>query len=222
MQKLHVLISVFITIQSFGQTMPKQFVYLKDIDATIQSELVYCSNNNFIGKPILGYLNDRVIVSKKTALALQKIQVQLKKQHYSLKIFDAYRPQQAVDYFVNWANDLQDTIMKSKFYPKVSKKNLFKKGFIASKSGHTRGSTVDLTIIHLSTGKEMDMGSSYDFFGKESHPFYTKISIKQQKNRLFLRNIMLANGFLPYDNEWWHFTLKNEPFPYTYFNFPVQ
>lgn len=210
---------------SFGisaQKMHKDFVYLKDVDASIQTELRYFSNQNFIGKPIDGYQKDFVIVTKQTAEALQKIQAILKKEGLSLKVFDAYRPQQAVNHFVRWAKVLNDTLMKNEYYPKVPKSQLFQLGFIASKSGHTRGSTVDITLVNIKTGKELDMGSTYDFFGEESHPFYKKITKKQQKNRLFLRKIMLENGFNPYDNEWWHFTLKNEPFPDTYFNFPIE
>ena len=112
--------------------------------------------------------------------------------------------------------------MKAEYYPDVPKRQLFKLGFIASKSGHTRGSSIDLTIIYKATGKELDMGSSYDFFGEKSHPLYKKITFVQKRNRLFLRKIMLENGFKPYNNEWWHFTLKNEPFPNTYFNFPIE
>ena len=202
--------------------MPKNFVYLADVDKSIQKELRYLSNNNFIGKPIDGYINDCVIVSKPTAKALKQIQEKLKKEGLSLKIFDAYRPQQAVDHFVRWAKVLNDTLMKKQYYPKVQKSQLFNLGYIASKSGHTRGSTVDLTIVDLKTGKELDMGSPYDFFGVRSHPFYRKISEKQKENRMLLRRIMLKNGFKPYDNEWWHFTLKEEPYPKTYFNFTVE
>ena len=163
-----------------------------------------------------------VIVSKKTALALQKIQQIFLKDSLSLKIFDAYRPQQAVDHFVKWAKDLKDTLRKQDFYPSVPKSELFAQGYIASKSGHTRGSTVDLTLVHVKTNQELDMGSPYDFFGKASHPFYKGITKVQQKNRLLLRTVMLKNGFQPYENEWWHFTLKKEPFPKTYFNFPIE
>jgi len=205
-----------------AQKMPIGFVYLSDIDNTIQSELKYLGNHNFIGKPIDGYKNDCIIMTQQTAIALKKVQAILKKEGLGLKIFDAYRPQQAVNHFVKWAKALNDTLMKKEFYPKVPKSQLFFQGYIASKSGHTRGSTVDVTLIKLNTGKELDMGSSYDFFGEESHPFYKKITKKQQENRLLLRKILLENGFNPYDNEWWHFTLKNEPFPETYFNFPIE
>lgn len=205
-----------------AQQLPKGFVYLNDIDKTIPLELRYFTENNFIGQPINGYHKNCVIVTFETAQRLKIIQQKLLKKGLSLKIFDAYRPQQAVDHFVKWASILEDTVMKKEYYPDIPKSTLFKRGFIASKSGHTRGSTVDLTIISLKTGKELDMGFPYDFFGKESHSFYEKLSKKQKKNRRFLRNIMLKHGFKPYDNEWWHFTLKNEPFPKRYFNFPIR
>jgi len=208
---------------SFGcSKLPKSFVYLSDIAPSIQTELRYLSNNNFIGEPIDGYKKETIIVTAPTAKALAKVQDALSSEGLSLKIYDAYRPQQAVDHFVRWAKVLNDTLMKAQYYPDVAKKDLFKKGFIAAKSGHTRGSTVDLTIIDSKTGRELDMGSPYDFFGKESHPFYEGINELQKKNRLHLRELMLSNGFKPYENEWWHFTLKNEPFPETYFNFPIE
>ncbi|TVZ55764.1 D-Ala-D-Ala dipeptidase vanX [Lutibacter sp. Hel_I_33_5] len=212
---------LLITLTLSSQELPKGFVYLYDIDNSIQTELRYLSSNNFIGKPIDGYNKDCLIVSKSTALSLKKIQEKLHKEGLSLKIFDAYRPQMAVNHFVRWARVINDTVMKHKFYPNVAKSKLFKLGYISSKSGHSRGSTVDLTIINTKTGKELDMGSIYDFFGHQSHPFYKKLTENQQKNRMLLRKIMLDHNFRPYDSEWWHFTLRNEPFPKTYFNFPV-
>ena len=205
-----------------AQKLPEGFVFLSDLDATIQSELRYLSNNNFIGKTIDGYFDNCVIVTKETADALHRVQTILAKKGLSLKVFDAYRPQKAVDHFVKWAKVLQDTLMKQEYYPQVPKSELFNSGYIASKSGHTRGSTVDLTIINLKTSKELDMGSPYDFFGVQSHSYYKNISENQKKNRFYLREIMLANDFKPYDYEWWHFTLINEPFPNTYFNFPIK
>ncbi|WKD86155.1 D-alanyl-D-alanine dipeptidase [Polaribacter huanghezhanensis] len=222
MKKATLLLLLFcISISSFGQNLPKGFVYLKDVDHTIQSEMRYISHNNFIGKPIDGYQKATIIVSKPAAIALKKVQQKLMQFNLSLKVFDAYRPQQAVDHFVRWAKRLNDTLMKQYYYPKVPKNQLFKLGYIASKSGHTRGSTVDLTIVDVTTGKELDMGSPYDFFGNTSHVIYKKLTEKQRANRLLLRSLMLSNGFNPYENEWWHFTLKNEPFPSTYFNFPI-
>ena len=195
---------------------------MSDIDTTIQSELRYITHNNFIGKPIDGYIDSKVIISTPAAKALKKVQSQLSEFGLTLKIFDAYRPQQAVDHFIRWAKVLNDTLMKKQYYPNVAKKDLFKLDYIASKSGHTRGSTVDLTIVDTKTGKELDMGSSYDFFGTPSHPFYEKITKEQRSNRLLLRSLMLKAGFKPYAKEWWHFTLKDEPYPETYFNFPIK
>ena len=222
MKKIGLLFLFTISLSAFTQQLAKGFVYLDDIDASIKSELRYFTNNNFIGKPIDGYHNNCVIVTLETAKKLKKIQEILIEKNLSLKIFDAYRPQQAVDHFVKWAKVLNDTIMKKQYYPKVQKSQLFKLGYIASKSGHTRGSTVDLTIVDLKTGKELDMGSPYDFFGEQSHPYFKNISKEQKENRFYLRKIMLANGFRPYNSEWWHFTLNNEPFPKTYFNFPIE
>ncbi len=219
------VLSFLILITSFtacSQNLPKGFTYLSDIDTTIQQEMRYITHNNFIGKPIDGYKNPKIIVSAPTAEALKKVQSKLSKFGLSLKIFDAYRPQQAVDHFVRWAKVLNDTLMKRQYYPDVDKKDLFKLDYIASKSGHTRGSTVDLTIIDRKTGKELDMGSSFDFFGTPSHPFYENLSKEQRSNRMLLRNLMLEAGFKPYSKEWWHFTLKNEPYPDTYFNFPIK
>ncbi|MDC0176856.1 M15 family metallopeptidase [Polaribacter sp.] len=221
MKKIVFFFTVTCSLFTLGQNLPKGFVYLSDIDKTIQKEVRYFSNNNFIGKRIDGYHKNRVIITEKTAISLKNVQQVLLKKGLSLKIFDAYRPQQAVDHFVRWAKVLKDTLMKKEYYPNVRKSELFKRGFIASKSGHSRGSTVDLTIVNSKTGIALDMGSPYDFFGEESHPSYKKSTQNQQKNRLLLRNIMMKNNFIPYSNEWWHFTLKKEPFAETYFNFPI-
>ncbi len=218
---LGIVFLLFISL-GFAQEKPEEFAYLYDVDPSIKMELRYITSNNFIGRPIDGYLRSVIIVSQPTAVALKKVQDELKEKGLSLKIFDAYRPQQAVDHFVRWAKVLKDTLKKREYYPAVPKSQLFNQGYIASKSGHSRGSTVDLTLVDLKTGKELDMGSPFDFFGTESHPFYKGIGKNQMKNRMILRNVMLKNGFKPYENEWWHFTLHNEPFPNTYFNFPVK
>ena len=222
MKSFIIFFTVLISSQISSQTLPKGFSYVSEIDATIKKELRYGTSNNFIGKPIDGYLKDSLIVSTPAAKALKEIQTKLMLSGLSLKIFDAYRPQQAVDHFVRWAKVMNDTLMKQLYYPDVQKSELFTLGFIASKSGHTRGSTVDLSIVDVKTNKEVDMGSSYDFFGEKSHPFYKKITEAQMKNRMLLRTIMIKNGFIPYDNEWWHFTLKDEPYPTTYFNFLIE
>jgi len=222
MKSFIIIFTVLISSQISSQTLPKGFSYVSEIDATIKKELRYATSNNFIGKPIDGYLKDSLIISTPAAKALKEIQTKLMLSGLSLKIFDAYRPQQAVDHFVRWAKVMNDTLMKQLYYPDVQKSELFTLGFIASKSGHTRGSTVDLSIVDVKTNKEVDMGSSYDFFGEKSHPFYKKITEAQMKNRMLLRTIMIKNGFIPYDNEWWHFTLKDEPYPTTYFNFLIE
>jgi len=219
MKKIIFVIIILSTIIFNGQNIPKNFVYLENIAPSITYKLQYLSENNFIGKPIDGYKSNCLIVSLETANVLKKIQQEVLKKGFSLKIFDAYRPQQAVDHFVMWAKVLNDTLMKKEYYPTVPKSKLFKQGYIASKSGHSRGSTVDITLVNSKTGKEIDMGSAYDFFGIQSHPFFKGITKRQKENRMFLRKVMLDNGFTPYKNEWWHFTLKNEPFPNTYFNF---
>ena len=222
MKSFIIFFTVLISSQISSQTLPKGFSYVSEIDATIKKELRYATSNNFIGKPIDGYLKDSLIISTPAAKALKEIQTKLMLSGLSLKIFDAYRPQQAVDHFVRWAKVMNDTLMKQLYYPDVQKSELFTLGFIASKSGHTRGSTVDLSIVDVKTNKEVDMGSSYDFFGEKSHPFYKKITEAQMKNRMLLRTIMIKNGFIPYENEWWHFTLKDEPYPTTYFNFLIE
>ena len=205
-----------------AQKLQNGFSYVKDIAPTIQKELRYCSHNNFVGIPVEGYKENVLITSTLTARALKKVQDELQKKGLSLKIFDAYRPQTAVNHFVKWAKVANDTLTKHQYYPKLNKRNLFKLGYIATKSGHSRGSSVDLTIINTKTGKELDMGSPYDFFGIASHVNYDKLTKQQKENRQLLRKTMLANGFRPYANEWWHFTLRNEPFPKTYFDFPIQ
>ncbi|WP_431166256.1 M15 family metallopeptidase [Tenacibaculum halocynthiae] len=213
---------LFTSIVIQSQTLPEGFSYVKDIDPTILRELRYCNHNNFIGIPVNGYNDDILITSTLTAKALKKVQIELTKKGYSLKVFDAYRPQTAVNHFVKWARVINDTLMKQQYYPNLNKRHLFKLGYIASKSGHSRGSSVDLTIVNLKTGKELDMGSPYDFFGISSHITFQKLTKKQKRNRSFLQQSMKKFGFRPYKNEWWHFTLRNEPFPNTYFDFPIE
>lgn len=222
MKKILFLFIFAYSTLNFAQKLPNGFVYLEDVDASIQKELRYLSNNNFIGRKIDGYKNNCVIITEQAAHQLKKVQTELLKKGLSLKVFDAYRPQEAVNHFVKWAKVLSDTLMKQEYYPKVPKSQLFNQGYIASKSGHTRGSTVDLTIIDAKTGKELDMGSPYDFFGVQSHPLHSNLSKEQKDNRMLLRKVMLENNFKPYENEWWHFTLRNEPFRNTYFNFSVE
>lgn len=217
---LFFLLMLSFTLQS--QNLPKGFSYVKDIVPTILYDLRYCNHNNFVGVPIDGYEINVLITSTATAKALKKVQTELYKKGFSLKVYDAYRPQKAVNHFVRWAKKKADTLTKQEFYPNIKKRFLFKAGYIATKSGHSRGSSVDVTLVNLTTQKELDMGSSYDFFGKQSHINYPKLTQKQKQNRQLLQKVMIANGFKPYTNEWWHFTLRKEPFPKIYFNFPVR
>ena len=219
------LLSIFLTISMSvtGYTQaPEGFVYLSDIAPSIKQEVRYAGRDNFVGQPIDGYLSETIILSKPAARALVKVQEELRKANLSLKVYDAYRPQRAVDNFVSWARSASDTLMKRQYYPNVPKSELFKRGFIASKSGHTRGSTVDLTLIDLNTGEECDMGGPYDFFGPLSHHDYEALSTEQRSNRKFLKSIMSNHGFRSYSKEWWHYTLRGEPHPDTYFDFEVR
>jgi len=159
--------------------------------------------------------------TKEAAAALKEVSDELKEQGYRLKIFDAYRPQRAVTNFMNWALDAEDTRMKDYFYPELEKDVLFPLGYIDAHSGHSRGSTFDLTLFDMNTEREVDMGGTFDYFGELSHHDYTDITEEQYNNRMILRDAMLAHGFKPLDEEWWHFTLEDEPYPDTYFTFPI-
>ena len=203
--------------------MPDGFVYLDEVILSIKQDIRYFGVNNFLGRPVNGYHANRAILTKSAASALKAVQEELSKFGLGILVFDAYRPQQAVDDFVAWSKDNKDMKSKSANYPQVPKNTLISEGFIAEYSGHSRGSTIDLTIVSENTPfKQLDMGTPFDFFGPESWPNYAGITSQQRANRLLLQNIMIKHDFKPYPQEWWHFTLKNEPFPETYFNFPVQ
>lgn len=204
---------------------PPGFVYVKSVIPDIALALRYLGSDNFVGQPVDGYINNRLLLTGEAAQALKLVQDELKPFGLGLKVFDGYRPQRAVDHFVRWAEDLEDQKMKSVFYPDVDKAHLFSNGYIAARSSHTRGSAVDLTVISLKGrqhGPELDMGSSFDFFGPLSWPADPQISAPQRANRLLLRALMQRHGFMPYPKEWWHFTLIEEPFADSYFDFPVQ
>ena len=217
-----------------------QFVVLTDVVPDAILEIRYYSTYNFVGDRIDGYEEPTALLTRKAAEALKTVSDDVMRQGYRLKIYDAYRPQKAVDHFVRWAADIPDTKMKSYFYPDLDKSVLFKQEYIMERSGHTRGSTVDLTLFDMSTEKELDMGGTFDWFGPESHPDFCGnpetgeytgdnskspvgrgITPEQFRHRMILRNAMLAHGFKPVDTEWWHFTLVDEPFQDTYFTFPV-
>ena len=196
------------------------FVYLKDIDDSIIVDLKYYSSENFTGRLVDGYLANKAILTNEAGIALSNAQKDFNKLGYSLILYDAYRPQSAVDFFVRWSTNLNDTLFKNLYYPDIKKSNLFKLGYIAYKSGHSRGSTIDVSLVDITTNKEIDMGTIFDYFGIESHTFYDNLTENQKANRLLLYEIMSNNGFQNYSKEWWHYTLKNEPFQ-KYFDFLI-
>ena len=198
------------------------FVNLTDIIPDAILEIRYYSTYNFVGERIDGYEQPVALMTRQAADSLKAVSDELKSYGYRLKIWDTYRPQTAVNHFIRWAENVQDTAMKKIFYPMVDKSVLFEQGYIYARSSHSRGSTVDLTLIDAATGKELDMGSPFDWFGEESHPDYPCKLYRQSENRLTLRKAMIRHGFEPIDSEWWHFTLRNEPFPDTYFDFPIR
>ena len=181
----------------------------------------YFSNNNFIGRPIPGYYANKAFLTREAADALLLAQRDFIKQGYRLKIYDAYRPQTAVDYFSAWAADLEDSQNKSQYYPNINKSQLFADGYIAAKSGHSRGSAVDLTLLEIESGNELDMGSPWDFFDPISWVENNQITDQQRANRKLLASVMIIHGFKPLKEEWWHFSFTEEPFPETYFDFPI-
>ena len=220
-----------------------QFVNLTDAVPDAILEIRYYGTYNFVGARIDGYEQPTALLTKKAAEALKAVSDDVIAKGYRLKIYDAYRPQKGVDHFVRWAEDLQDTKMKPYFYPDLDKSVLFDQEYIMLKSGHTRGSTVDLTLFDMNLEKEVDMGGTFDWFGPESHPDFCgnpdtgeytgdnskspatpkrSITPEQFANRMILRRAMLSHGFKPLSTEWWHFTLVEEPFPETYFTFPVR
>ncbi|WP_425557113.1 M15 family metallopeptidase [Flaviramulus aquimarinus] len=213
---------IYVTYASAFAQLPEGFVYVEHAIPDLKVELRYYTSNNFVGSPVKGYESNKLILTEATTKALKLVHEALQKQNLCLMVYDGYRPQQAVNHFVLWARKLNDTINKHIFYPNVKKRNLFKAGYIASKSGHSRGSTLDLTIINANTGEPLDMGSPYDFFGEASWVDFDRITDKQKANRQLLQSIMLKHNFRNYPKEWWHFTLRSEPFPDTYFDFPIK
>ncbi len=215
--------------------LPIGFVDVKTIIPDIIADLPYFGSNNFVGRPIKGYQKKRILLTLEATQALAKVQDELRKLGLGLLIYDAYRPVQAVEDFVAWGKDTYDIKTKNIYYPDLEKHELFEQGYINQHSTHSRGSTVDLTIIplpinnnihisHKNTNnyQSIDMGGYFDFFGQLSHSNYIYISPQQRANRLLLQIVMKKYNFIPLDKEWWHFTLSNEPFPNTYFDFPIR
>lgn len=249
MKKIACFLAVFllsITIV-YSDPLPKNFVFLKDIDPSIIQTMRYKTQHNFIGRPVAGYsAKTECVLTKPAAEALHQVQLILQKQHLSLMVYDCYRPQRAVDDFMSWSKISTAQKMKMEFYPEVNKADFFKLGYVDAKSSHTRGSAVDLTIVPFPVPKNtayypeqtlvacfapykkrffdgsIDMGTGFDCMDERSHPDNRHISAEAYKNRLFLQKLMIKHGFLPLATEWWHFHLKNEPYPNTYFNFLAQ
>jgi zinc D-Ala-D-Ala dipeptidase len=228
-----------------AEEVPAGFVWLKDIDPTIEQEMRYYGDHNFMGRTMAGYEAPECILTRQAAEALAAIQAELAQSRLSLKVYDCYRPQRAVDGFVAWSKDVPDQTMKAEFYPRIDKARVFELGYVAAKSGHTRGSTVDLTIVPMDHAIDrpfipgeplvdcalpanerfpdttIDFGTGYDCMDEKSHHDRTDIPAVAQANRAMFKDIMERHGFVPVAEEWWHYSLKAEPFPDTYFDFPV-
>ncbi len=196
------------------------FVLLTDLVPSVLLDIRYYSAFNFTGQRIPGYLQPVAILTRQAAEAMKQVCDLVRSDGLTLKIWDAYRPQCAVDFFMAWA-ETEDAAMKSLFYPDLEKKDLFPRGYLARRSAHTRGSTVDLTLVDMKTQQELDMGGPFDFFGELSHTEYPGLTPLQRENRMRLRQVMTRCGFRAISSEWWHFTLEREPFPDTCFQFPV-
>jgi D-alanyl-D-alanine dipeptidase len=245
MKKIALIFFLIFSLNLFSQEIPKEFVEIREVIPDIILDLRYLTNHNFLGVPVDGYKAEKCFITKAAADSLAKVQAELSRFNLSLKVYDAYRPQQAVDHFVRWAKDLSDTITKKEFYPTIDKSNLFEDGYIAEKSGHSRGSTVDLTIVPIPLpfqakfdvtnqcecfesiekrfkDNSIDMGTGFDCFSSLSHTENNTITSQQRANRLLLKSLMDKYGFKNLAEEWWHYTLRNEPFPNNYFDFEIK
>lgn len=244
--KPSLLFILLLTHAGFSQSsIPDGFVEIREVIPDVILDIRYTANHNFLGVPVNGYNAVKCYMTREAAEALLKVQEELRKFSLSLKIYDAYRPQRAVDHFVRWAKDLDDTLTKKEFYPTLDKSRLFIDGFIAEKSGHSRGSTVDLTIVPIPlpyqpefdiddqcecyepmdkrfNDNSIDMGTGFDCFNELSHTENPELNPQQRANRLLLKSLMDKYGFRNLAEEWWHFTLRNEPFPDTYFDFVIE
>ena len=198
------------------------FVSVGEVIPDVLLDIRYYSSFNFIGERIDGYEEPAALLTREAAQALKEASNEAMEQGFRLKVFDTYRPQKAVDHFVRWAKDPEDIRMKAFFYPELEKKEIIPQGYIAEHSGHSRGSTVDLTLFDMDTQQDVDMGGTFDFFGELSHPDYSGVSEVQHANRMLLQSLMVKHGFRPLETEWWHFILDNEPWPDTYFTFSVR
>ncbi len=222
-RQIAVIVAAFATMTpAYAQERPASFVDAATVVPHLTVEMRYAGAHNFVGRPIDGYEKPICYLTRQAAAALADVARDLEPQGYALKVFDCYRPARAVAHFVRWARDLRDTAQKQEFYPDVDKRNLFRDGYIASRSGHSRGSTLDLTLVKPADNSELDMGTPFDFFSPRSAPGNRNVSAAAQQNRALLANAMRRRGFVRYVKEWWHFTLRAEPFPGRTFDFPVR
>jgi D-alanyl-D-alanine dipeptidase len=205
-----------------GNARSDTFVDAASVAPGLIVEARYASAHNFVGQPIDGYEQPLCYLTRPAAAALAQVVADLEPRGLTIKVFDCYRPERAVAHFVRWARNLGDVKMKAEFYPRVDKSTLFRDGYIAARSGHSRGSTADLTLARRSDGQQLDMGTPFDFFSPHSWPSDRSVSAEAQANRVLLAQVMRQRGFRPYDKEWWHFTLRHEPYPESYFDFPVR
>jgi zinc D-Ala-D-Ala dipeptidase len=215
------LLTVFATCSAGAQERPAAFVDAAALVPGLIVEMRYAGSHNFVGRPIDGYEAPHCLLTRPAANALADVARDLSSRGLVVKVFDCYRPTRAVANFVRWARDLKDQKMKAEFYPDVDKRTLFRDGYIATQSGHSRGSTVDLTLAQADS-HELGMGTPFDFFSPKSWTADPTAGEQAHKNRMLLSAAMHRHGFRGYDKEWWHFTLRGEPFPETYFNFPVK
>lgn len=213
---------VALATPAFAMPPHPTFVDASILVPRLAVDMRYLGANNFVGARIDGYEKPLCYLTRSAAEALAKVQGDLASQGLGVKVFDCYRPTRAVAHFMRWARATGDIVMKTQFYPEEDKRHLFNKGYLASRSGHSRGSTVDLSLVTLTGRTELDMGTPFDFFSKRSWPGDKGVSAEAQRNRKVLSNAMRKRGFLPHSKEWWHFTLAREPFPDTYFDFPVR
>ncbi|WP_297311681.1 M15 family metallopeptidase [Neptuniibacter sp.] len=197
------------------------FVDLLASDPSISMDLKYFTGDNFVGEKIAGYEREICLITQPAAQALERVQQQLATFGLGLKVFDAYRPQRAVNHFINWCGSEGPCLTQSRFFPDLERNQLFSEGYLVRHSSHSRGSTVDLTLVDRQTGQELEMGTEFDFFGPESWFDCLTVSGQARANRMLLQQVMVQHGFVPFHQEWWHFTLQDEPYPNRYFDFPI-
>jgi D-alanyl-D-alanine dipeptidase len=214
---------VSIALPALAQTTrPPSFVDAATVVPNLVVDMRYLGANNFVGRPVDGYERPICYLTREAAAALAEVARDIEKQGLAIKAYDCYRPVRAVAHFVRWARDLRDVARKADYYPQVEKQNLFRDGYIAARSGHSRGSTMDIGLVTRADGRDLDMGTPFDFFSPRSAPGDKTVSAQAQANRKLLADAMRRRGFMPYNKEWWHFTLRREPYPDTYFDFPVR